>query len=139
MIFALLLAGGMNLFTWWNSGIMARHLYRARPVDARGAPALHGIVRQLAEIAGLPMVCLYVIDNPQPNGFATGRGPENAAVAATTGLLQRPSREEIAGVAPAPRGGHRSRAVAAASRNRVVIPPFPAIHIILWACVFSST
>ena len=105
MIFALLPAGGMNLFTWWNSGKMARHLYRARPVDARSAPALHGIVRQLAEVAGLPMPRPYVIGNPQPNAFATGRGLENAAVAATTGLRQRLSQEEIAGVAPAPCGG----------------------------------
>ncbi len=104
-IFALLPAGGMNLFTWWNSGKMALRPYRARPVNARSAPALHGIVRQLAEVAGLPMARLYVIDKSQPNAFATRRGLENAAVAATTGLRQRLGQEEIAGVAPAPCGG----------------------------------
>ncbi len=105
MIFALLPAGGMNLFTWWNSGKMALRPYRARPVDAGSAPALHGIVRQLAERAGPPVPRPYVIGNPQPNAFATGRGLENAAVAATTGLRQRLGQEEIAGVAPAPCGG----------------------------------
>ena len=98
MIIALLLAGGMNLFAWWNSGQMVLRMYRALEVDARTAPGLHGIVRQLAGRAELPMPRVYLIDNPQPNAFATGRGPNNAAVAATTGLLDQLSREEIAGV-----------------------------------------
>ncbi len=98
MIIALLLAGGMNLFAWWNSVQMVLRMYRALEVDARTAPGLHGIVRQLAGRAELPMPRVYLIDNPQPNAFATGRGPNNAAVAATTGLLDQLSHEEIAGV-----------------------------------------
>ena len=73
-------------------------LYRARETDAVQDPALHELVRQLADRAGLPMPRIYVIDNPQPNAFATGRNPQNAAVAATTGLLQRLSYEEVAAV-----------------------------------------
>jgi heat shock protein HtpX len=73
-------------------------MYRAREVGPGDARALHGIVEQLAVNAGLPMPRVYVIENDQPNAFATGRNPENAAVAATTGLLRRLSSEEPAGV-----------------------------------------
>ncbi len=98
MVLALLFAGGMNLFAWWNSGQMVLRHFNAREVDARSAPALYGIVQQLAAKADLPMPRVYVIDNPQPNAFATGRGPSDAAVAATTGLLNSLSQQEIAGV-----------------------------------------
>lgn len=98
MVIALLIAGAMNLFAYWNSDSMVLRIYRAKPVDARSAPEYFGIVQQLAQRAGMPMPKVYLIDNPQPNAFATGRNPENAAVAATTGLLQMLSREEVAGV-----------------------------------------
>jgi heat shock protein HtpX len=77
---------------------MVLRLYRARQVDRASAPSLVGIVEQLADNAGLPMPRVYIIDDEQPNAFATGRNPENAAVAATTGLLKRLSAEEVAGV-----------------------------------------
>jgi heat shock protein HtpX len=70
----------------------------AQEVDERAAPELFQIVRELSHRAGLPMPKVYLMDNPQPNAFATGRNPENAAVAATTGLLQMLNRDEIAGV-----------------------------------------
>jgi heat shock protein HtpX len=95
---AFLLAAGMNLFSYWNADKLVLRMHSAREVDERSAPEFHEIVARLAARAGLPMPKLYVIDNPQPNAFATGRNPENAAVAATTGLLQHLSREEIAGV-----------------------------------------
>lgn len=98
MIIALLFAAGTNLFAYWNSGKMVLRMYRAREVDARSAPAFYGIVEQLARNAGLPMPRVYVIDNAQPNAFATGRDPKHAAVAATSGLLSQLSAEEIAGV-----------------------------------------
>ena len=98
MMIALLVAVAMNLFSYWNSDKMVLSMYGARQVDARSAPEFYAIVEQLAVRAGLPMPKVFVIDNPQPNAFATGRNPENAAVAATTGLLSMMSAEEIAGV-----------------------------------------
>jgi heat shock protein HtpX len=98
MLFALVLALAMNAFAYWNSGKMVLSMYGARQVDRRSAPAFYGIVEQLATNAGLPMPRVFVIDSDQPNAFATGRNPEHAAVAATTGLLKRLSSEEAAGV-----------------------------------------
>ena len=95
---AFLVAAGMNLFSYWNADKLVLRIHQAREVDARSAPEFHEIVSSLAARASLPMPKLYLIDNPQPNAFATGRNPQNAAVAATTGLLQHLSREEIAGV-----------------------------------------
>jgi len=98
MMIALIFALGGNLFAYWNSDKMVLGMYGARQVDEANAPALFGIVRRLVRQAGLPMPKVYIIDNPQPNAFATGRNPENAAVAATTGLLNTLSPEEVAGV-----------------------------------------
>ena len=98
MVFALLFALGMNAFAYWNSDKMVLRAYRARRVDESEAPQLVMMVRQMADNANLPMPAVYIIDNDQPNAFATGRNPENAAVAATTGLLARLSAEEVAGV-----------------------------------------
>ncbi|MGP9818631.1 zinc metalloprotease HtpX [Salinarimonas sp. NSM] len=98
MLIALGLAAATNLYAWWNSDRLALKAHRAREVDARTAPELVGLVEELARRAGLPMPRVYLIDNPQPNAFATGRNPANAAVAATTGLLRALSREEVAAV-----------------------------------------
>jgi Zn-dependent protease with chaperone function len=98
MMIAFLVAAGMNLFSYWNSDKMVLAAYRAQPVDERNAPELFQMMRQLSANAGLPMPKVYVYDNPQPNAFATGRNPQNAAVAASTGLLQRLTPEEVAGV-----------------------------------------
>lgn len=98
MLIALVVAAGMNLFSYWNSDKMVLSMHGAQEVDERTAPELHQIVRELSTRAGLPMPKVYLMDNPQPNAFATGRNPENAAVAATTGLLQMLNRDEIAGV-----------------------------------------
>jgi heat shock protein HtpX len=98
MVIALLVAVAMNAFAYWNADKMVLRMYQARQVDRAGAPSYYGIVEQLAGNAGLPMPRVYIIDDPQPNAFATGRNPENAAVAATTGLLKRLTAEELAGV-----------------------------------------
>lgn len=98
MIIALMIALGMNAFAYWNSDKVVLRMYNARQVDRRTAPEFHGIVEQLAERAGLPMPKTFIIDSDQPNAFATGRNPENAAVAATTGLLRRMSSQQVAGV-----------------------------------------
>jgi len=95
---ALVVAAGMNVITYWNSDKLVLSMHGAQEVDERTAPELVQMVRQLAARADLPMPRVYLMDNPQPNAFATGRNPEHAAVAATTGLLQQLSREEVAGV-----------------------------------------
>ncbi|OCP37279.1 zinc metalloprotease HtpX [Ensifer sp. LC163] len=98
MMIAFVMAAGMNFFSYWNSDRMVLRMYRAQEVDERTAPEYYGIVRDLAQNAGLPMPRVYVIDSPQPNAFATGRNPQNAAVAASTGLLNALSYDEVAGV-----------------------------------------
>ncbi|TNB46381.1 zinc metalloprotease HtpX [Martelella lutilitoris] len=98
MMIALMIAAGMNMFSYWNSDKMVLRMYGAREVDASTAPEYYNLVRELSERAGLPMPKVYLYDNPQPNAFATGRNPQNAAVAASTGILKMLSREELAGV-----------------------------------------
>lgn len=98
MMIALVIAAGMNLFSYWKSDSVVLSMHRAKQVDRKNAPEYYGIVEQLADRAGLPMPKVYIIDNPQPNAFATGRNPENSAVAATTGLLNILTQEEVAGV-----------------------------------------
>ncbi|MBB3457131.1 heat shock protein HtpX [Rhizobium sp. BK313] len=98
MMIALVAAAGMNFFSYWNSDRMVLSTYHAQEVDERSAPEFYRIIRQLAQNAGLPMPKVYLYDSPQPNAFATGRNPENAAVAASTGLLNALTPEEVAGV-----------------------------------------
>lgn len=98
MLLALVFAIGMNAFAFWNSDKMVLRMHGAEPVTRASAPELHDMVAELAREAGLPMPKVYVIRSDQPNAFATGRNPENAAVAATTGILQLLGREELAGV-----------------------------------------
>ena len=109
MAVAFVVAAGMNLFTYWNADRLVLSMNHAREVDARTAPEFYAIVRDLAARAGLPMPRVYVMDNPQPNAFATGRDPAHAAVCATTGLLQSLSREEIAAVMAHELGHVRNR------------------------------
>src|SRR5215475_7704359 len=97
-IIALLVAAATNLFAYWNSDRMVLSTYGAHEVDRNSAPELVALVAELAARAGLPMPRVFVMENPQPNAFATGRNPQNAAVAVTTGLMQSLSREELAGV-----------------------------------------
>jgi len=98
MLIALVLGGAMNFFAYWFSDKMVLKMYNAQEVDAASAPQFYGVVRELAQSAGLPMPRVYIIDEPQPNAFATGRNPEHAAVAATTGILQLLSARELRGV-----------------------------------------
>ena len=98
MILALILGGGMNLFSYWFSDKMVLRMYNAQEVDAASSPYLYNMVRELAQRAELPMPKVYIINEHQPNAFATGRNPEHAAVAATTGILQLLSERELRGV-----------------------------------------
>ena len=98
MLIALGIAVATNLFSYWNSDKLALSAYNAQQVDERSAPELYGMVRGLAQRAGLPMPRVYIIQEDQPNAFATGRNPQNAAVAATTGIIRTLSYDELAGV-----------------------------------------
>lgn len=98
MLIALAFAGAMNVYAYWFSDKAVLGMYNAREVDAQSAPKFYSMVKELAANAGLPMPRVYIIDEAQPNAFATGRNPENAAVAATTGIMQILSERELRGV-----------------------------------------
>jgi heat shock protein HtpX len=98
MLIAFLFAAGTNMWAYWNSDKALLSMYGARPVDETSAPELVVLVRQLSGQAGLPMPRVYIVENEQPNAFATGRDPEHAAICVTIGLLGRVNREELAGV-----------------------------------------
>jgi heat shock protein HtpX len=98
MFIAFLFAAGSNLFAYWNSDRMLLSMYGAREVDEGSTPNLVHIVRRLSTTAGIPMPRVFIVDNDQPNAFATGRNPEHAAVCVTSGLLHRVNDEELAGV-----------------------------------------
>lgn len=98
MIIALLIAGGMNFYAYYFSDTMILKHYNAQEVDPRESPMLYRVVERLVERANLPMPKVYIIHDHIPNAFATGRNPEHAAVAITTGLLELLSEDEIEGV-----------------------------------------
>lgn len=98
MVIAFVFAMGMNLFSLWQSDKMVLRMYGAEEVDPQSGGDYYRIVRELVGRAGLPMPRVYVMNNPQPNAFATGRNPQNAAVCASTGLLEMLSPEEVSGV-----------------------------------------
>ncbi len=98
MLFALLLGGGMNVYAYWFSDQMVLRMYNAQEVDGTSSPYLYNMVQELAARAQLPVPRVYIINEAQPNAFATGRDPAHAAVAATTGILQMLSKQELRGV-----------------------------------------
>jgi len=98
MLLALAFGGAINFFAYWSSDKLVLRMYDAHEVDATSAPQLYNTVRELAHSAGLPMPRVYLIEQPQPNAFATGRNPEHAAIAATTGILQLLTPRELRGV-----------------------------------------
>jgi len=98
MMLALVVALGMNFFSYWFSDTMVLKMYKAREVDETSAPQFYAMVKELAAKAQLPMPKVYVIDEDAPNAFATGRNPEHAAVAATTGIMRVLSAAELRGV-----------------------------------------
>ena len=98
MIIALIFGAGMNFFAYWFSDKMVLSMYNAREVDETTEPRLYNIIAELAQRAQLPIPRVYVIDEEQPNAFATGRNPEHAAVAATTGIMRILTERELRGV-----------------------------------------
>ncbi len=98
MTMAFLLAGGMNFFSYWFSDSIVLRMYNAQEISEGDNPRFYGMIRQLSQRAGLPMPKVYIIDDDSPNAFATGRNPEHAAVAATSGIMRILTDDELAGV-----------------------------------------
>lgn len=98
MLIALGIALAMNLFAYWNSDKIVLKIYKAKPIEPTAYPALHQMILELSQRANIPLPKSYIIENDQPNAFATGRNPENGAVAVTTGLMRVLDKRELAGV-----------------------------------------
>jgi len=98
MLIALVFGGATNLWAYWFSDKAVLKMYNARAVDESSAPKFYNLVKDLAQRAGLPMPKVYIIDEAQPNAFATGRNPEHAAVCATTGIMKLLTERELRGV-----------------------------------------
>ena len=139
MLLALLLGGAMNLFAYWFSDAMVLRMYNAREVDAASAPQFYGVVQELSQRAGLPMPRVYLIDEAQPNAFATGRNPEHAAVAATTGILRILSREELMGVMAHELSHVKNRDILISSIAATVAGAITYLaHMAQWAAMFGG-
>ena len=122
MLIALFMALGLNFFAYWNSDKMALAMNRARQVSEQDAPELHAIVDNLANRAGIPKPKVYIVENPTPNAFATGRNPQHAAVAVTSGIMQLLNRQELEGVIAHELGHIRNRDILISSIAAVAWP-----------------
>ena len=139
MVLALGIALVMNFFAYWNSDKMALAMNRAREVSEAEAPELHQIVARLARRAELPKPRVYIVDNPTPNAFATGRNPEHAAVAVTTGIMQVLNREELEGVLGHELGHIKNRDILISSIAAVMAGAISYLATMAqWAMIFGG-
>ena len=139
MTFALVMAGVMNFVSYWFSDRIVLAMYGAHEVTEAEQPGLYSMVRQLAVQAGMPMPRVYIIDSETPNAFATGRNPEHAAVAATTGILRILSREELMGVMAHELTHVRNRDILISSIAATIAGAITYLaHMAQWAAIFGS-
>ena len=139
MIIALGLALALNFFAYWNSDKMALAMNRARKVSSEEAPELHAIAETLSRRAGLPKPKVYVVDSPTPNAFATGRNPQHAAVAVTTGILQLLSKHELEGVLAHELGHVKNRDILISSIAAVMAGAISYLATMAqWAMIFGG-
>lgn len=139
MIIALGLALALNFFAYWNSDKMALAMNKARMVSPEEAPDLHRVVEKLAGRAGLPKPKVYIVNNHTPNAFATGRNPEHAAVAVTTGLLQLMDRDELEGVLAHELGHVKNRDILISSIAAVMAGAISYLATMAqWALIFGG-
>ena len=139
MLIALLLGGGLNLWAYWNSDKMMLRMYNAHEVDASIAPEFYGMVAELAQRAGMPMPRVYIIDEEQPNAFATGRDPQHTAVAATTGILRLLDYRELRGVMAHELAHVRNRDTLISTISATVAGAISALaNMAMFASIFSS-
>ena len=139
MVLALVIALVMNFLAYWNSDKMALAMNKAREVSEAEAPELHQIVARLAQRAGLPKPRVYIVDNPTPNAFATGRNPEHAAVAVTTGIMQVLNKEELEGVLGHELGHIKNRDILISSIAAVMAGAISYLATMAqWAMIFGG-
>jgi heat shock protein HtpX len=139
MTFALVIAGVMNLVSYWFSDKIVLSMYGARQVSEAEYPEFHGMVRQLAISAGMPIPKVYLIESDTPNAFATGRNPEHAAVAATAGILRILSREELMGVMAHELTHVRNRDILISSIAATIAGAVTYLaHMAQWAAMFGG-
>jgi heat shock protein HtpX len=139
MALAFLLAGGMNFFSYWFSDKIVLKMYDAEEIEEGDDPRFYGMVRRLAERAGLPMPKVYVIQDDSPNAFATGRNPEHAAVAATTGIMRLLNDEELAGVMAHELGHVKNRDILISTLAATFAGAITYLaHMAQWAAMFGG-
>jgi len=139
MTFALVMAGVMNLVSYWFSDKIVLSMYGAKEVAEADYPEFYGMVRQLAISAGMPMPKVYLIESDTPNAFATGRNPEHAAVAATAGILRILSREELMGVMAHELTHVRNRDILISSIAATIAGAITYLaHMAQWAAMFGG-
>jgi heat shock protein HtpX len=139
MTIALVMAGVMNFVSYWFSDKIVLAMYGAREVSESDSPEFYGMVRQLASQAGLPMPRVYIVQSDTPNAFATGRNPEHAAVAATTGILRILSREELMGVMAHELSHVKNRDILISSIAATVAGAITYLaHMAQWAAMFGG-
>ena len=139
MTFALIMAGMMNFVSYWFSDKIVLAMYSAEQVTEADYPEFYGLVRQLAVQAGIPMPKVYVIPSDTPNAFATGRNPEHAAVAATSGILRILSRDELLGVMAHELAHVKHRDILISSIAATVAGAITYLaHMAQWAAIFGG-
>src|SRR5512142_626813 len=139
MTIALVMAGVMNMVSYWFSDKIVLAMYGAQEVTESEQPEFYGMVRQLAAQAGLPMPRVYVIPSDTPNAFATGRNPDHAAVAATTGILRILSREELMGVMAHELSHVRHRDILISTIAATIAGAITYLaHMAQWAAIFGG-
>lgn len=139
MVLAFVFASVMNLFTYWFSDKLVLRMYHAQEVTEQEAPVLHGVVRDLAMRANMPMPRVYIIPGDSPNAFATGRSPNHAAVAATDGILRLLNREELAGVMAHELGHVRNRDILIGTIAATIAGAISMIaNMAHWALIFGG-
>ena len=139
MTLALMMALGLNFFSYWFSDKLALAMNGAREVSPEESPELHQLVAELAARAGLPKPRVYLVNNPTPNAFATGRNPKHAAVAVTSGLLQLLNRQELAGVLSHELGHVRNRDILIGSVAAVLAGAISYLATMAqWAMLFGG-
>lgn len=139
MTFALVMAGVMNFVSYWFSDKIVLSMYGAKEVSEAESPEFFGLVRQLAVQAGIPMPRVYIIPSETPNAFATGRNPDHAAVAATAGIMQILTREELMGVMAHELSHVKNRDILISSVAATIAGAITYLaHMAQWAAIFGG-